>query len=48
MDEDEFVARLKAQDVHLIGMGQGKLRIVTHMDYNGDMHDAFLYLLKNM
>ncbi|MDT7827342.1 GntG family PLP-dependent aldolase [Pricia sp. S334] len=48
MGEDEFVEELKAKDIHLIGMGQGKLRIVTHMDYTDGMHDAFLSLLKKL
>jgi len=28
-------------------MGQGKLRIVTHLDYTEVMHDRFLDILKN-
>jgi len=29
-------------------MGQGKLRIVTHLDYTEDMHQRFLALLKTL
>ena len=45
---DKFVEKLKENDIHIIGMGQGKLRIVTHMDYTDDMHEAFLKLLKKL
>jgi threonine aldolase len=42
MTGDEFVEKLKANDIHIIGMGQGKQRIVTHLDYSDAMHEAFL------
>ncbi|KKN11950.1 hypothetical protein LCGC14_1021450, partial [marine sediment metagenome] len=48
MSGDEFVEKLKANDIHIIGMGQGKQRIVTHLDYTMEMHDAFLSILKNL
>ncbi|SHJ68383.1 threonine aldolase family protein [Pseudozobellia thermophila] len=41
-----FVEKLKEKNVHLIGMGQGKLRIVTHLDYTDAMHERFLQILK--
>ncbi|WP_394748647.1 threonine aldolase family protein [Spongiimicrobium salis] len=41
-----FVEKLKDKNVHLIGMGQGKLRIVTHLDYTDEMHQAFLKIVK--
>ncbi len=43
-----FIEKLKAKKVHLIGMGQGKLRIVTHLDYTQEMHDKFLTILKTL
>lgn len=45
---DEFVQKLKEKDVLITGMGQGKLRIVTHLDYSGDMHNEFLRILRNL
>ena len=46
--EEEFVLELKENDIHIIGMGQGKLRIVTHLDYTDQMHDVFLGVLKKL
>lgn len=48
VDEKKFLKKLKDKDIHLIGMGGGKLRIVTHLDYTNKMHDVFLHELKNM
>lgn len=42
---DEFVEKLKEKDIHIIGMGQGKQRIVTHLDYTDEMHDEFLSVI---
>ena len=44
---EKFMNRLLELDVHLIGMGQGKLRIVTHLDYSDQQHDTFLSILKD-
>lgn len=44
--EQEFLKRLAEQQISIIGMGQGKLRIVTHLDYNDKMHHKFLEVLK--
>ncbi|MDO6820803.1 low specificity L-threonine aldolase [Zobellia sp. 1_MG-2023] len=48
MTGDTFVEKLKEKDVSIIDMGQGKLRIVTHLDYTDTMHNAFLNILKNL
>ncbi len=48
MSGDGFVEKLKENDVYIIGMGQGKQRIVTHLDYTGKMHDAFLSILEKL
>jgi threonine aldolase len=48
VDEKTFVKTLKEKDIHIIGMGGGKLRIVTHLDYTNEMHDYFLSELKNL
>ncbi len=46
MAADSFVQKLEDRQVHLIGMGQGKLRIVTHLDYTKAHHEAFLAILE--
>jgi len=46
MSGDKFVEKLNEKNIHIIGMGQGKQRIVTHLDYSDDMHEAFLKVLK--
>ena len=33
VDENEFVNKLAEKDILLISMGEGKLRIVTHLDF---------------
>ena len=48
VDEKNFLKKLKDKDIHLIGMGGGKLRIVTHLDYTNEMHNVFLNELKNL
>tara|TARA_R110002167_G_scaffold260718_8_gene467188 strand:- start:146 stop:1168 length:1023 start_codon:yes stop_codon:yes gene_type:complete len=45
MEAEAFVKKLQEKEVQLIGMGQGKLRIVTHLDYTDEQHDAFLSIL---
>ena len=46
--EEDFVSKLAEKQISIIGMGQGKLRIVTHMDYTDIMHDSFLTTLKKL
>ena len=46
--EEDFVSKLAEKEISIIGMGQGKLRIVTHMDYTDIMHDSFLTTLKKL
>jgi len=48
IDEITFVNKLKENNILIIGMGGGKLRIVTHLDYTNAMHDYFLSTLKNL
>ena len=45
---EAFLSKLENQHVHIIGMGQGKLRVVTHLDYTDDMHAYFLEILSNL
>ncbi len=45
---EKFVANLENKNVHIIGMGQGKLRVVTHLDYSDRMHEYFLEILHDL
>lgn len=45
-DEEAFIADMGAKDIHFYGMGQGKLRFVTHLDYTQEMHEYFLEQLR--
>ena len=42
MTSADFVAKLLENDILIIGMGQGKLRMVTHLDYTDVMHEELL------
>ncbi|TLP79717.1 threonine aldolase family protein [Maribacter sp. ACAM166] len=42
MTSAEFVDKLAEKGILIIGMGQGKLRMVTHLDYTDDMHEELL------
>ena len=48
MSLDDFLGRLNKRNVQIIGMGQNKLRIVTHMDYTEEKHGAFLDILTKL
>lgn len=48
MSSADFNSRLVEKDVQIISMGQGKLRMVTHMDYTDEMHAYFLGTLKRL
>lgn len=48
IDEAKFMNQLKENNIHIIGMGGGKLRIVTHHDYTNDMHHFLLDKLKEI
>ncbi len=45
---EQFVQKLLEKNVHLIGMGQGKLRMVTHMDYTDSMHAKLIEILEKL
>lgn len=44
--EEKFIADLASKGIKISTMGQGKLRLVTHLDYTDEMHDFFCQLLK--
>lgn len=45
---EAFAAGLLKEDIHIIGMGQGKLRMVTHLDYTDAMQDRLLSILPKL
>ena len=47
ISEEKFIADLLQKDIRISDMGQGKLRIVTHLDYSNEMHSLFMAVLKN-
>lgn len=48
ISSEVFVAKLLEKNIHIIGMGQGKLRIVTHLDYTDNMHERFMVVIKGL
>ncbi len=48
VDELAFVDKLAQHNINIIGMGGGKLRIVTHLDYTDNMHEMFLKTFKTL
>jgi threonine aldolase len=44
----KFIERLGAKNIRMIGMGQGKIRMVTHLDYTNAMHEYVIKTLKNL
>lgn len=48
IEEDIFINKMKEKNILLISMGEGKIRIVTHLDYTNEMHTILLKELKNM
>lgn len=47
-DEPAFMEALKKENIRISNMGQGKLRIVTHLDYSEEMHERFQAFLRNV
>ncbi|WP_343330169.1 GntG family PLP-dependent aldolase [Polaribacter staleyi] len=45
--DENFINTLKEKNILLTPMGQGKIRIVTHLDYTDKMHEVLLKELKN-
>ena len=48
IDENDFVKKLAKKNILIIGMGQGKLRIVTHLDFNDEMLEKLINEIKNL
>lgn len=48
MSAETFLGKLEENHISIIGMGQGKLRIVTHLDYTKEMHAHFLKTIESI
>ncbi len=46
IDTNDFIAKMESKGVLMISMGEGKLRIVTHLDFTDDMLDKLIKELK--
>ncbi|NNE31022.1 MAG: threonine aldolase [Winogradskyella sp.] len=48
VDEAQFLKTLTDKQIHIIGMGSNKLRMVTHLDYTSVMHQQLLAVLRQL
>jgi len=48
ISEAVFLKKLKQKNIHISSMGQGKLRIVTHLDYREVMHSYVVETLQKL
>jgi threonine aldolase len=48
IDDTRMTERLEKKGIRLIGMGQGKLRMVTHLDYTDQMHDYTCSVIREL
>lgn len=48
LSAEDFITKLQNKEIYIIGMGQGKLRMVTHMDYTDDMHEILQKTLRSL
>ncbi|MCF7569074.1 aminotransferase class I/II-fold pyridoxal phosphate-dependent enzyme [Sabulilitoribacter arenilitoris] len=48
VDEINFMQKLANKNIKIIGMGGGKLRMVTHLDYTDDMHNNLLNIVQKI
>lgn len=43
---DNFIQKMKTKNILLTPMGEGRIRIVTHLDYTNEMHEILIKELK--
>ena len=48
INEHDFISRMKDAGILLISMGQGKLRMVTHLDFTEEMLQSVVLTLENI
>ncbi|MEL6811753.1 MAG: GntG family PLP-dependent aldolase [Bacteroidota bacterium] len=47
VNKDKFIRDLEEQHIRMSDMGEGKLRMVTHLNYTQQMHEALLEILSD-
>ena len=47
-NEESFMKQLQKEIIRISNMGQGKLRLVTHLDYSEEQHQKFIQVLKDI
>ena len=45
--DTNFIKKMEKKNILLTPMGEGRIRIVTHLDYTNEMHEILLNELKN-
>jgi len=48
INEVDFVQKLKEKGILIVGMGQGKLRIVTHLDFTDEMVKKVVQIISSL
>jgi len=48
INEKAFISRLNDAGIQLISMGQGKLRMVTHLDFTEEMLESVVHTIENI
>ena len=48
INEQDFISRLKDASISLISMGQGKLRMVTHLDFTEEMLESVVHTIDHI
>ena len=48
INENQFIKKLASKNILLIGMGEGKLRMVTHLDFTDEMLEKVIDELNNL
>jgi threonine aldolase len=48
ISESQLIDKLKQKNILISSMGQGKLRIVTHLDYREVMHTYVIEMLEKL
>ena len=47
-NETKFIEYLKDREIHIMKLGKGKIRIVTHRNYTEEQHEYLLTTLTKM
>ena len=48
LSEVKFMSELEEKGIRISNMGNGKMRLVTHLDYTDDQHEYFLNTISSM